>query len=529
MSKKLSRNVIKQYINEYLKAYGAFTNAPAETSPQGDTNNFWIAFFTQEKGIYSGVSKYHGKYYDFTIDFANKDFSVGGITGKKLANSASTLNLVFGYDALKAATDPACVKLYKLGSVLGNANPNDNSFTFGGTDREETNIGRGIMRAIKLWPIAELCTEATWFQYSHRPWHDGLVDLMNDMQRRANKKDKHTLAAATALSKKRVKGFLRLRSPEKAKNLMHTGEDTLDLLDQVRDIAEQVDRERGYHTADSWTNSVVSSLSANSYRSSKWYYDQTMERLTIYYSTAVRKVDIVKHLFTYLYGSCYHQQALSFDAALNLLDDYYGSIDKVGERHPVKYPRYLATAHDIAALNATTVADKSNNLGVYKNYCNNKQLEGTIGKWAFIVGQTPTEIANEATQQSNCVAGYIGSVAEGNTLIMFMRRLKDINTSVVTFEVDVKNKKVIQAYNSYNTKLEPEMAAALDSWARTVGFEVSDRMVVAINPEDRGKGRKGKLQECNFHDDSVVEELERTLAGYDVKKEKLVSTKIVAA
>lgn len=29
MSKKLSRNVIKQYIDEYLKAYGAFTNAPS--------------------------------------------------------------------------------------------------------------------------------------------------------------------------------------------------------------------------------------------------------------------------------------------------------------------------------------------------------------------------------------------------------------------------------------------------------------------------------------------------------------------
>ena len=111
MSKKLSRNVIKQYIDEYLEAHGAFTNAPAETSPYGDTKNFWIAFFTQEKGIYSGVSKYHGKYYDFTIDFANKDFSIGGITGNKLANSASTLNLVFGYDALEAATDPACVNL----------------------------------------------------------------------------------------------------------------------------------------------------------------------------------------------------------------------------------------------------------------------------------------------------------------------------------------------------------------------------------------------------------------------------------
>lgn len=486
---KLSQREIKESVLNYLNEHAEYT------SPSG----LWqIAFYSKDGGVYSGVSRVDNRVYGFIVNFADKYFSIQGISGKDLKKSAGNLNNIFGRENLVEAAESSKVlnKFNTIGNALGRVPETDSSWY--GTTKESDNGGRGIYRAITVWPVAEQLTEMPWFiagpstsSYDSNTVSD-MRSLLNALQELVTKSGKSNLRKALKMPASYFKEFSNLSSIHKAKRYLEIPSSSRDLMKQAKDIAEQVDKERGYHNADEWSNKF------NGVIGSEYYYLRS--KVTKAKDFLNSSDNWFKNLVRYLYGSCYHQQALEPGEALGTLDDYYDSV--AYDRNPVKFPRYLRTAHDVAAANMRARKDEGNNIGVYQNWIKHNYLECTFGDWAVAVGATPAEITDEANQQSNCVAGYIGSVAKQETTILFLRKKNDMHRSQVTFEV--REGAIVQAFATFNRNLDDKQSIALCQFAKANDFDFKLN-AASVNITSVIKPRLGKLS--GFHNDDDLKNI----------------------
>jgi len=462
----LKQAEIKLAMNLFLKDNAEYTSY-----------HYAIGFFAKEKGIYSGVVNNDGKVYGFVIDFAKRDFFIEGVTGKHLVENHSNLSKIFPKNELKSGKDSSETlnKFYKMGIVLGDYSP------YGYFEAED--IGRGIFRTIKTYPVLEKMVSLPWVASSDY----STIKILKDLNYAKEKDEgKSSLRALTGLSKKHFKLFSEADSSETAYSILEAGEDWLELLDRVLAVSKQVDKERGYHDAKRYKNLFAKPGRYTHYREQCTNLFKGLDKLA------------TKNTIRYLYFSCYHQQALDPEEAINVLRDYWNLIKD--SRGVTKYPRYLKTAHDVASKNFSVIKDMASNMGVYNNYMKHKNLEMVLGDTAFIVGAVPQEIADEANQQSNCVAGYINSVASGDTLIMFMRDACDINNSDVTFEI--KNGKLVQAYATYDRRLNSEQSKKLLGFCKHMNIEVIPQLALDYSVTPSRYNSQKPLEK--FHDEKLI-------------------------
>lgn len=74
------------------------------------------------------------------------------------------------------------------------------------------------------------------------------------------------------------------------------------------------------------------------------------------------------------------------------------------------------------------------------------------------------EIVREGEEQNNCVAGYATRHADGETIIMVLRRCSEPRTPWHTVEIDPKTLKCRQCYAAHNHKRTPEAAEFMDKY-----------------------------------------------------------------
>lgn len=113
------------------------------------------------------------------------------------------------------------------------------------------------------------------------------------------------------------------------------------------------------------------------------------------------------------------------------------------------------------------------------NYLANKNLEMQVtSKYSMVLAASPKEIVTEGSQQSNCVGGYVNSVAKGEDIILFLRKSDDINKSWVTVELQNRNDKlsIVQTYATYNNSLDQEQKIALATWAKYAQVELGNNV-----------------------------------------------------
>ena len=80
----------------------------------------------------------------------------------------------------------------------------------------------------------------------------------------------------------------------------------------------------------------------------------------------------------------------------------------------------------------------------------------------FLYPNCTQDIKDEAVQQNNCVASYIDRVIDGECHIMFLRRVKEPNKSLVTIEI--QNGRIVQALQRFNDPLTADQQEAVDAW-----------------------------------------------------------------
>ncbi|MBR3242256.1 MAG: PcfJ domain-containing protein [Bacillus sp. (in: Bacteria)] len=135
-----------------------------------------------------------------------------------------------------------------------------------------------------------------------------------------------------------------------------------------------------------------------------------------------------------------------------------------------KYPAHLKEYHDIIARIVSVVEQEEQDKKVSEYACKIKPLyETTIGDYIFIVPNSSAEMLDEASQQANCLAGYVSRVAEGETSIVFMRRKESPEQSLITIEIC--GDCIRQALRAYNRQPDAEEINILKKYAKKIGVD----------------------------------------------------------
>lgn len=481
-----------------------------------ESNGEGFAFWSSSKGIYSGFSrginhKYDKDdtffYYGFVIDFGKKDFWVEGLSGKRLKNNPSTLDKAFLFGKYFDNHYSELTENEKVFNTMGKILGAD-IYT-----AEEPNFGRGIYRGITEFPLSEHVIKEvkhpealTYNLLSIICEGDQLINSDEDNYNSNNnleypsnrvsksfKKSFHgskhlwnilinsdncsdmvrivRLSCYADYEQDNQESFIDGKAfPVLKERIQHTGK----IIDQFYDICKKVDKERGYHDAQNWFTSFYTYLE-----------DNNVDNFRYLLKKIGNDKQSFKNFVRYSYASLYHQQAFdSFFAATYVLKDYYKLIDDFPNA-PL-YPRYLKVAHDVASRNYKAFVNTKTNQEIYQIWLkSHSQFEYTCGDYVITQAASAKEIVEEGTNNSNCVAGYVGSVKRGTSIILFLRKKEDPLKSWVTIELrpSLDGYTIVQSFETFDNPLTNLSQNILAAWCRKCGIKLN-KDVVSVSTSD---------------------------------------------
>lgn len=151
-----------------------------------------------------------------------------------------------------------------------------------------------------------------------------------------------------------------------------------------------------------------------------------------------------KRLIDYLMVDLVQQGIILKDDNIRYNDTFTELYDYANMNHEMrarfdKYPRYLATMHDVTGANYNFWKRRSNSDASVLPVEKLKKLEFSDDSYSVIAPQTGADIITEGSSLSHCVASYVNNVVYGKTNIMFMRDKLEPNSSLVTIEINNEN------------------------------------------------------------------------------------------
>lgn len=165
--------------------------------------------------------------------------------------------------------------------------------------------------------------------------------------------------------------------------------------------------------------------------------------------------------------SCYDYQCISNQEAIGIWTDYLRMAKDMTYRldnKNTKYPQSLKKEHDKASFAYRVVIDKKNREAFHESAKRNRKYAYSFDNLIAIIPEEPEEIVEEGTNQKHCVASYVNSVRDGNTIIAFIRKKEDPTTSYYT--VEIQNDAIVQVRGYTNrAPREKEVLTFLDKWA----------------------------------------------------------------
>lgn len=129
-----------------------------------------------------------------------------------------------------------------------------------------------------------------------------------------------------------------------------------------------------------------------------------------------------------------------------------------------KYPANLWTEHNRTTLKVNEIIKIREITDFEKSYEEAKSLEWETSENIFIVPKTPEDMVEEAFNQSNCLRSYIPEVAKGYRRIVFMRKKKLPDQSLLTIEVRADGS-IGQVKGKHNRNATSSEMTAVRRWA----------------------------------------------------------------
>ena len=172
------------------------------------------------------------------------------------------------------------------------------------------------------------------------------------------------------------------------------------------------------------------------------------------------------------------------DITIILYMDYVNECEQLGfdlSDSIINRPKDFAAAHERTASAVRTRIEEEKaraNEGrrneyrrkIYPALCDT--FEYSDSRYSIIVPTCCKDIFDEARQQRNCVAGYAERHISGSTIILFLRKTDDMNTSFGTLEIGKnggsKTYYFRQAYAAENKQLPKAAKKWLDRWLEGV-------------------------------------------------------------
>lgn len=162
---------------------------------------------------------------------------------------------------------------------------------------------------------------------------------------------------------------------------------------------------------------------------------------------------------------------------VKLWSDYLGMADRLNydlANDFVIFPKYLKLRHDqcIEVMNEQRERDKLKALKK-ENHKVKKRYEETLKKYGLeyknlmiVVPKAAEDIIKEGHDMHHCVGGYVSSVAQGKTTILFIRKKDNLNQSYYTMEV--RNNEVKQCRGKYNAGMTPDVIAFVQKFKKDI-------------------------------------------------------------
>lgn len=184
----------------------------------------------------------------------------------------------------------------------------------------------------------------------------------------------------------------------------------------------------------------------------------------------------IRRMLDYL-QSCYDNQCIMKQQALDIYMDYYNMAKKIGfnlNDKAIKFPNSLKKEHDKATFAYKVVEDEIKKMAFVKNSASNKKYEFSNKLFSIIIPNTPDEVITEGQKQKHCVATYVNRIEKGETCICFLRRKDDIETPYYTCEVYDGRIYQVKGYcNKYpNVNDEPELVDFIRKWGEAKNLKV---------------------------------------------------------
>lgn len=166
------------------------------------------------------------------------------------------------------------------------------------------------------------------------------------------------------------------------------------------------------------------------------------------------------------YGDNMHDFFVEWNDCLDMQNKVYGKIRE-------KYPDNLPTMHHRLSYQCRVNAEEIDASLFRRQHEKTVKYEWECNGYKFIAPVHPSDFRDEATQQANCLAGYISRYADGQDHIIFMRYAATPEKSLVTIELSAEEQpRLLQAYRARNTQPTDEEMSVIDAWMRHIKEEI---------------------------------------------------------
>lgn len=164
---------------------------------------------------------------------------------------------------------------------------------------------------------------------------------------------------------------------------------------------------------------------------------------------------------------------MRYDDMQALVTEYRDYLNMCAQEHYdlknsfVLFPKDLQKAHDAVAGRIKHRVDakaRRKFISMYKRIGDSLAFESQ--GMTILCPAAPRDIISEGQALHHCVGGYVKYVADGQCLILFLRRCEDIAKPFYTIEL--RDREVVQLRGANNMKATPEVQAFVDRWTREV-------------------------------------------------------------
>ena len=180
----------------------------------------------------------------------------------------------------------------------------------------------------------------------------------------------------------------------------------------------------------------------------------------------------LRRLIEYIFYDAYSQGIANIDRHFwETYEDYLSMQIKIFGKIREKYPKALKTEHDILALKVNMADFVAKCEDFAERSAEITGLAHTGKTYSIVVPDTPRQIADEGINLSHCVGDYVDRIIKGNCHILFLRKTRTPDYSLVTLQLC--KDRINQAEGNHRRQINEEERKFLKSWGKEKNIQIA--------------------------------------------------------